>query len=475
MMSIIEALLAFIVVIGILVTVHEFGHYWVARRLGVKILRFSIGFGWPLWKKSFGKDNTEFVIAAIPLGGYVKMLDEHEGEVAPEDLPRAFNRQSLKVLDEHEGEVAPEDLPRAFNRQSLKVRTAIVVAGPLFNFLFAIVAYAAMFMVGVTGMKALVGEVTPQSLAEQAGFRPGDQIIAVNQQPTVRWESVIQLTMQHKLDDKTELVYSVQNQHGLKSDLSLNIQAFTIDDIAKGQLFDKLGMRPFRPPLPAIVGEIKPESAAEKAGLQHGDKIIALDNQPISDWSAWAMYVSQRPGQAISAEIERNHQRLKLTLKPSNEDGKGRMGVYAQGYTIPDEYLDTERYNVGSALIQGMVKTWDISVLTLRVMAKMLTLQISYKHISGPITIAEFAGKTAQMGLSVFLSFLGLVSVSLGVINLLPIPLLDGGHLFFYLIEGIKGNPVTEKTEYLLQRIGLVLLFSLMGLAIFNDLGRIFS
>lgn len=443
-MLIVKALLAFIVVIGILVAVHEFGHYWVARRLGVKILRFSIGFGWPLWKKSFGKDNTEWVVAAIPLGGYVKMLDEREGEVLPSDLPRAFNRQSLKV------------------------RTAIVVAGPLFNFLFAIIAYTAMYMAGVTGMKALVGEITPQSLAEQAGFQSGYQIVAVNEQSTMRWESVIQATLQQMLSNQNELVYSVQNQQGQRLNLSLNIQGLTIDDVAEGNFFDKLGIHPFRSPFPAIIGEIMPDSAAEKAGLQQGDKIIALDNQPISDWSAWARYVNQRPLQEINAEIERNHQPLKLTLIPDNVDGKGRMGVYAP-------YFVTERYNLWRAFTQGLEKTWDISILTLRVMVKMLTLQISHEHISGPITIAQFAGQTAQMGFSIFLSFLGLVSVSLGVINLLPIPLLDGGHLFFYLIEGIKGNPVTEQTEYLLQRIGMVLLLGLMGLAIFNDLGRLFS
>jgi len=443
-MLIIEALLAFIVVIGILVTVHEFGHYWVAQRLGVKILRFSVGFGHALWSRRFGKDQTEFVVAAVPLGGYVKMLDEREGEVAPEELSRAFNQQSLKV------------------------RTAIVLAGPLFNLLFAIITYTVMYMVGVTGMAALVGNVNSQSLAEQAGFRPGYQIVAVNQQATVRWESVIQATLQQLLDDKKEVIYSVQTPQGRQYELSLNLHPFTIDDIAEGQFFDKLGMHPFRPPWPAIVGEIAPNSAAERAGLQPGDKIIALDNQPIDNWQSWAKYISQHPGQKIHTDIERHHQRLELILIPDNVKGKGRMGVYAP-------YFVTERYHFGQAFTRGIEKTWDISVLTLRVMVKMLTLQISYEHISGPISIAQFAGQSAQLGIDVFLSFLGLVSVSLGIINLLPIPLLDGGHLLFYLIEWLKGHPVTEKTEFLLQRIGLALLIGLMGLAIFNDLGRLFN
>jgi regulator of sigma E protease len=444
MLSFVQAILAFLVVIGILVTVHEFGHYWVARRLGVKILRFSVGFGKPLWSRRFGKDQTEFVIAALPLGGYVKMLDEREGEVAPSELHREFNQQPLGV------------------------RTAIVVAGPLFNFLFAIVAYTVMYMIGVTGIAAVVGEVTPQSLAEQAGFRPNYQIIAVNEQATGRWDSVIQTTLLQLLDDKKEFVYSVKNEQGYESELTLNLQGITIDDIAQGAFFEKLGMHPLRPPWPAIIGEITPDSAAERAGLQRGDKIISMDNQPMGDWSAWANYVSERPGQDIRAEIERNGQTLELILRPDNVNGKGRMGVYAP-------YFVTERYNLWRSFILGIEKTWDISLLTLRVMVKMLTLQISHEHISGPITIAQFAGQSAQLGIVVFLSFLGLVSVSLGVINLLPVPLLDGGHLLLYLIEWIKGNPLTENAEFLLQRIGLTLLICLMGLAIFNDLERLFN
>ena len=440
-MVFLEALLAFAVVIGILVTIHEFGHFWVAKILGVKILRFSIGFGNPFWSRRFGTDQTEFAIAPIPLGGYVKMLDEREGEVAPEELHRAFNQQSLKV------------------------RTAIVFAGPLFNFLFAILAYT---MMCITGMAALVGEVSPQSVAEQAGFHAGDQITAVNGQPTLRWSSVIEASLQQMLDDKKELVYSVTNRQGYESKLWLNLENLTVDDIAGGEFFEKFGMRPFRPPLPALIGEVTANSAAERAGLKRGDKIIKLDNQEISDWTALVKYIIQRPDQDIRVEIERNHQKLSLMLRPDNVNGKGRMGVYAP-------YFVTEHYGIWKAFILGAEKTWDMSVLTLRLMAKMLTLQISYEHISGPISIAQFAGQSAQLGIAVFLSFLGLVSVSLGVLNLLPIPLLDGGHLFFYLIEGIKGSPVSENTESILQRVGLTLLIGLMGIAVFNDLGRLFS
>jgi len=442
--TVVQALLAFIVVIGILVTVHEFGHYWVARRLGVKILRFSVGFGQPLWKRTFGKDKTEFVVAAIPLGGYVKMLDEREGEVAKEELPRAFNQQPLKV------------------------RAAIVVAGPLSNFLFAILAYTVMYMVGVTGMKALVADITPQSLAAQAQLQPGQQIIAVNKESATRWDSVIQATLKQVLDGKTDVTFMVHNAQGYQSTLTLNLQGLSIDDIAQGQFFVKLGIKPFRPPWPAMIGEIVSNSAAEKAGLKQGDKIISLDNQPIENWEAWANYVSQRPGQDIYAKIERNQQTLDLVLNPALVNGKGRMGVYAP-------YFVTESYTLWPAFKQGIVKTWDMSVLTLRMMFKMLFLQVSHEHISGPITIAQFAGQTAQIGLFAFLSFLGLVSVSLGIINLLPIPLLDGGHLFFYFVEWVKGNPVTENMEMLFQRIGLTLILGLMILAIFNDIDRLFN
>lgn len=437
-MLFIQALLAFIVVIGILVTVHEFGHYWVARRLGVKILKFSIGFGPSLWSRTLGKDKTEFAIAAIPLGGYVKMLDEREGEVAAEELDRAFNQQSLKV------------------------RSAIVFAGPLFNFLFAIIAYTMMYMVGVSGMKAIVGEVTPQSLAEQAGFVSGYQIVAVNEQAATRWDSVMETSLKELLDNKQQLVYSIKDHY----DLTIPVNNISIDDIAEGQFFEKIGFKPFRPPWPAIIGEIMPNSAAEKAGLKYGDKIISMDNKPVKDWQSWAKYITENPDKNISTIIERDQQQIDLTLKPDNINGKGRMGVYAPYYV-------TESYSLWPAFINGINKTWDMSVLTLNLMAKMLTLQVSHEHISGPISIAQYAGQSAQLGFNVFLSFLAIVSISLGIINLLPIPVLDGGHLFLYFIEFIKGSPVTETTEMLLQQIGLVLLLSLMGLAIFNDLQRI--
>lgn len=456
MNSFIYTLLAFIVVIGILVTVHEFGHYWVARYLGVKILRFSIGFGKPLWLTHFSKDNTEFAISTIPLGGYVKMLDETEGEVAPADLPRAFNRQSLKV------------------------RTAIVVAGPLFNFLLAIFAYMGMYLLGITGMRAVVGEITPQSLADRAGFESGYEIVAVNAQPTLRWENVIQATLTEILDETT-VTYSVhefapanddstfvKKQREDQYDVVLDLHHLSIDDLGQGQFFEAVGIKPLR--LPALLGEVEPGSAAMNAGLLAGDRIISLDNQPVEDWRAWAEYIAEHPGVDIRTEVDRDGKRLFFVLRPASVDGKGLAGV-----RISEDYFSTERYGLGMAFFKGITKTWETSVLTLRLLGKMLMLQLSPKNISGPISIAQYAGYSAQRGFFMFLYFLGLVSVSLAIINLFPIPLLDGGHLLLYLLEAIKGGPVTENTQFLLQRIGLTLLLGLMGLAIFNDLERLFG
>ncbi len=451
MFSLIQILLAFTLVITILVSVHEFGHYWVAKRLGVKVLRFSIGFGKALWSYRFGKDKTEFVIAAIPLGGYVKMLDEREGEVAAEEKHRAFNQQVLWK------------------------RTAIVVAGPLFNFLLAIIVYTMMYMNGVTGMQALVGDVTPESIAEQAGFQSGYQIIAVNQQATTRWANVVEESLQVLLDGPTEIIYSVRTEQNHHYDLTVNVYEMTLDDVAQGHFLKKLGISPLRPTMPAVLSEVLPNSTAERAGLKSGDKVMSFDEQPIQNWQEMGHYISTHPGQEILAEIEHNNQRLHITLTPSDIEGEGKIGVKL---LIPEDYYDkylvTEHYGFGQAFLRSLEKTWDISLLTLRMIGKMITAEISSKNISGPITIAKFSGLAVERGLSVFLSFLGLISVSLGVINLLPIPLLDGGHLFFYLIERIKGSPVSEKTEVIFQKVGMTLLLLLMGLAIFNDFERLF-
>lgn len=450
-MSLLYTILAFIVAVGILVTVHEFGHYWVARRLGVKILRFSVGFGQPLFSKRLGKDQTEFVIAAVPLGGYVKMLDEQEGAVDPSEQHRAFNRQSLKV------------------------RTAVVVAGPLFNFIFAILAYAVMYLIGITGMAAYVGEVAPGSLADQAGFQRGQQIVAVNNEPVQRWQSVIQATLPLILDH--ELIhYQVLDEDQREMELRLDMRHLTLDDIGEGQFFAVTGLSFYRPLIPAHIGEIVIGSPADQAGLRVGDIVLQVDGQAVQGWMDWANYIATHPEHPMQTQVLRNGETVMLTLTPArNEAGQGRVGVRPMTSQIPERYIVTERYGPLEALGLGISKTWDLTLLTLRVMGKMLTLQLSPSNISGPITIAEYAGQSAQSGFTTFLFFLGLVSLSLGIINLMPIPLLDGGHLLLYTMEWFKGSPVAESTQIVMQKIGLTLVLALMGLAIFNDIDRLFS
>lgn len=449
MLDFLQIILAFLFTIGILVTVHEWGHYWVAKRLGVKILCFSIGFGQPLLSRRFGKDQTEFMVAAIPLGGYVKMLDEAEGEVAPEEAHRAFNRQPLWV------------------------RSAVVVAGPLVNFIFAILAYTLMFMIGVAGTRPIVGEVLPNTPAAQAGMQSGYEIIAVNGQNTLRWESVFHETLQAVVD-KSATQYQVRNEQGYEWALNLDLSHLSPDDFSQQGLLNKLGMKPYRPTVPAVIGRVLEDSPAQQGGLQSGDKILSVNGKTIDNWHDWAEEISLHPEQRIEVELERQNKIINLMLVPANENGSGKLGIGAE---IPENwhqhYYSVERYGFFSAFIQGLNKTWEYSILTLKMLGKMLTLEVSPKNISGPITIAEFAGHSFDLGWSRFLFFLALVSISLGIINLLPIPLLDGGHLLFYLLEWIKGSPLSETTLLIMQKLGITIVLLLMSLALFNDFSRL--
>jgi regulator of sigma E protease len=451
-MSILVNIFAFVVAVGILVTFHEFGHFWVARRLGVKVLRFSVGFGRPLWRHVAGADQTEYVIAAIPLGGYVKMLDEREGPVP-------------------QGEIG-----RAFNRQPVGRRIAIVAAGPLANILFAVLAYWLMFVIGVNGIRPVVGEVAPDSLAAQAGLQVGDEILVVGDEATPTWQSTSIALLDQALESGV-VALQVRHDSGDMASLQLDLQD-TRALLGEGDLLDKMGITPWRPVLEPVIGELVAGGPAERSGLRPGDRILRADAVPIETWSQWVEFVRAHPDQRIALEVERDGQRLELALHPDAEqlEGEtiGRIGAYPH---VDREQMErmrvTVRYGPLQAWGRALDKTWDITVLTLRVLWKLVTGEAALSNISGPVTIAEYAGVSALIGVSAFLGMLALFSISIGILNLLPVPVLDGGHLLYYLVELIKGSPVSETTEAVGQRIGFALLAGLMALALYNDFARL--
>ncbi len=453
-MTIIYSIISFIVAIGILVTVHEFGHFWVARRLGVKVLRFSVGFGRPLWSKRSGADDTEYVLAAIPLGGYVKMLDESEGDVAPADRHRAFNRQPLST------------------------RFAIVFAGPLFNFLFAILAYTAMFMVGVTGARPLIGDVSPNSLAADAGLRSGQEIVSVEGREMRTWDSVMQAILGGTLR-RGMMDMDVRDTDNVVRATKLDLTEINLDELTRGQFFESLGIQP-GPAFPPLIGSVVEGSPAERAGLKAGDLVTSADGESVRTWADWVTYVRDRPNVEIVTGVERDGAMYTLSLTPGSvtEEGKliGRIGARVETSNADFEKLSVvERYGMGEAFTRGVGKTWEVSELTVRMLWKMVTLEVSVENLSGPISIAQYAGVSAKIGLSRFLSFLAIVSVSLGILNLLPIPLLDGGHLMYYCVELLRGKPVSEQVQFIGQRLGIAFLVGLMSVAFYNDIARLFG
>ena len=446
-------LLAFIVAISVLVAVHEYGHYIVGRWAGMKVLRFSIGFGKPIWMRVGGKDQTEYCISAIPLGGYVRFLDTREGPIPEEDEGRAFNQRPVPH------------------------RIAVLLAGPFFNFLFAILAYWALFVYGIPTLVPAVGGVEPGSYAAEAGLQQGDRIVAVGGEETADWESALVAMLDHMVADGS-VPLTLQAADGWQRDVSIDVGADARRLTEPGMLFEGMGFRPFGPgDLPADIGRVEDDGPARSAGLQAGDRIVGIDGEPVSDFQDLVDLVQPRANKEVTIEFLRDGQRLSTSLVVQEQlvegQARGRLGV-ARGGDF-GEYYYQRRYGPVESLTHAMARTWTSTVFTLRMLGRMLTGDVSIKNISGPINIAQFAGESAQRGLDYFLGFLAIVSISLGVLNLLPIPVLDGGQIVYQTIEGIKGSPLSEKAQIMGQQIGIFALILLMSFAFYNDLARIFG
>ena len=452
-----QTLLAFIVVIGVLVVVHEFGHFWVARRCGVKILRFSVGFGRTLWVRKYGADGTEFALSAFPLGGYVKMLDEREAPVAASELHRAFNRQSL-----------------------LK-RSLIVVAGPLANFLLAIAAYWLVFMIGIQELRPILGAPVAGTPVAEAGFARGERVMAIDGLPVDTWQALRWELVSRVSEDGQggEIRMQVINLHNEITDRVLRIPVAPAGGWGE-RMVEELGFTLYRPLIPPQIERVASGSAGARAGLQAGDRILMLDGEPVKEWAEVVTRVRRARGETLRIEIERAGERLVVEATPAVEEERGqkigRLGIQADTRGVATvEMWTTVRHDPLAALGQALSETWSKSVFSLQMMGRMLTGDVSWKNISGPVTIADYAGQSAELGLAYFLQFMALVSISLGVLNLLPVPLLDGGHLMYYLYEAIRGAPPSEQAIDLGQRVGFALLIGLMVFAFYNDITRLIS
>ena len=455
-MTILFYLAAFVVALGPLVVIHELGHYWVARWCGVKVLRFSIGFGKPLLTWVRGTDRTEWVLAAVPLGGYVKMLDEREGTVAADELPRAFNRQNVWK------------------------RIAIVVAGPAANLLMAIFLYWILFVHGVPGIRPVVDTPVQASAAASAGFQQGDVIRSVDGAPTLTWQEARWELLKHAVrKDVVEIQTTADD--GSAAVRRLDMSGLTAKDL-DGDFIRALGLSRFQPRGVPEITALTPGGAAERAGLKVGDEILVIDNVRIESADQATSMIRARPGQAIIIEVRRNQAMVSpMQVTPdkvADTDGRliGRIGTALQpARQVFEKYRVNVSYGPVDSLGKAVLKTWDTSIFSLKMLGKMLIGQVSLKNLSGPITIADYAGQSAKLGWIPYLTFLAVISISLGVLNLLPIPLLDGGHLMYYIAEIFKGSPVSETTMEIGQRVGLGLLLLMMAFAIYNDVNRLIS
>lgn len=443
---------AFIVAIVVLVAFHEYGHYLVARLCGVKVLRFSIGFGKILYTKKFAGGETEWSISAIPLGGYVKMLDEREGEVKPEELSRAFNRQPVLR------------------------RMAIVVAGPLANLLLAIVFYWGLFIYGVPGLKPILGKIAPATAAASAQLLTQQTIVSINGSETPTWQDVRWVLLDAVLQGGGAKL-EIRTPQGEMVQRVLDISTLTAADL-DSDFLGKLGLQPYQPVVRPVIGRLIDGGVAQRAGLQVNDLILSANGELIEDWEAWVQMVRSHPASLLHLEVRREGHLLPLDLTPEPvQEGDRQIGKIGAAPLVSqqefDDLMTVVRYSPVTALGHAVIKTWETGVVSLQMMGRMIVGQISLKNLSGPVTIADYAGQSAQMGLGAYLSFLALISISLGVLNLLPIPILDGGHLLYYTVEMIKGSPVPDSVWEAGQKIGVVLLFTLMALALFNDFSRL--
>ena len=446
--SVLEKALWFIVAISLLVAVHEYGHFIVARKLGFKVLRYSIGFGRPLLSWRGGPpDHIQYWLSAIPLGGYVKMLDEHEGPVVSEERHRAFHQRPVWQ------------------------RVAVLLAGPGFNFLFAILAYWLMLVTGVQSPKPIIADVEPDSVAARVGLAPGDQVESVGGRTAQTWEDATLLMLDELLGDG-RIDLAVQAPNGAVRDVELDVRgrAAELTDPAVF-LFEGLGIRPG---VAAIAAVVRPGQPADRAGVVAGDRIIRADDQRIRSWSEWLDFVQQRPGQTVELVVLRGERELVLTATLEGVEDAGRTIGYIGVERRPDVSAE-QRYGVLEALPRGMQKAWETSVFTVTMLGHMATGQVSLKNVSGPLSIADIAGDSANLGLAYFLNFLAIVSISLGILNLLPIPLLDGGQIVYQLAEAVKGAPLSERAMVLGQQIGIFFVIALTGFAFYNDIVRLFG